>query len=110
MSKNRYLGIHSSEELTALFTKTIRVIDEAIGKTAFRLNGSFVAAIYDSVMVGVALRMKKGVINQPRALSKKYTQVLQNDKFLESVSVHTTDEDNVHRRLALVKAAFDDIP
>jgi len=110
MSKNRDLQIHSSEELTALFTKTIGVVNEVLGKTAFRLNGSFVAAIYDSVMVGVALRMKKGVINQPRALSKKYTRMLRNEEFLDSVSVHTTDEDNVHKRLALVKAAFNDIP
>jgi hypothetical protein len=110
MSKNRDLKIHSSEQLTKLFTSTIKVIDETIGKTAFRLNNSFVAAICDSIMVGVALRLNKGIIIEPQTLANKYKKILRSEEFIGVVSVHTTDDENVKKRLDLAKATFDDVP
>lgn len=110
MSKNRDLKVHSSEQLTKLFTSTIKVIDETFGKTAFRLNNSFVAAICDAIMVGVALRLKKGIVIEPQTLATKYKEILHNKEFVEAVSVHTTDDENIKKRLDLAKVTFDDIP
>jgi hypothetical protein len=73
MGKNRELAYQPDNQIKETFQKTIDVISEAIGREAFRPKATFNAAVFDSVMVGVARRLnKKGEIKNLGRLKEHY--------------------------------------
>jgi hypothetical protein len=106
MGKNRHLRQHSGEEFAQIFSKSIDAIHTALGKEAFKPQGRFVAAVFDSVMIGVARRLSRGKIDDYQSLRNRYHGMLSNKEYATATSTHTTDEDNVKKRMKLATEAF----
>jgi uncharacterized protein with ParB-like and HNH nuclease domain len=86
------------------FTNTIDVVLKSIGPRAFRPIGPFNAAVFDSVMVGLARRLDKSDIEKPEVVRDAYFQLLEDPEYQALISQSTSDENNVRIR---VKKAID---
>lgn len=105
---------HDSAEVQArfrdLFTRTITVLDEALGRRAFRLERVFNAAVFDSVMVGVARRLQSGEIEHTAAVRNSYESLLQDTTYRVAVSRATANETNINARISGAIEAFANVP
>lgn len=112
---NKFLGFHrhlkkrSAEEFVTVFQSTIDVIWGALDKRAFRPERTINAAVFDGVMVGTARRLAKGKINDLQEYKKRYDALLASDRFKESYSQSTADEERVAVRLDEATKAFADV-
>jgi len=90
-----------------LFQDMSDIVLKAIGKKAFKPTSPQVnAAIFDSVAIGIATRLKNGPIADYKALAAAYERLLSNDKYEVAVGRSTADEEQVRTRLRLASEAF----
>ena len=104
MNKNRYMVSLSEDEVRPLFNNTVSTVINAIGPKAFRLKHQVNAALFDSVMVGVARRLKSG--SPPRKMQAAYERLVKDDNFLELLDVRTSSKESVTKRLQMATEAF----
>lgn len=97
------------ELATSLFTQTIDTIKKAIGVKAFRPERSLNTAVFDSAMVGVATRLKKGVIENDSLLLTKYEQLLKMEDYQKCIGRATSDTKNVKNRCEIAIRTFSDV-
>jgi hypothetical protein len=97
------------ERLGATFLMTIKVVETAIGDRAFRLVRALNAAVFESVMVGIAKRLECGDAVDSTKVSVAYENLLQNGAYRQAVERSTANEDNVRTRLALATEAFAEV-
>lgn len=109
MADNRHLSRETAGEMQRVFDYTVETVHKYLGVNAFRPGKAFIAAIFDSVMVGVARRLTKGNIQDREALVKHYEELLLNGVFLDAVTSHTSDQDSVKARIKLATEAFDGV-
>ena len=109
MGSNRHLNLQSEEQITAVFNNTVETIYKYLGDKAFRLTRALVAAILDSLMVGIARRLEKGDIHNTEALQRSYKTLLSNKDFIAATETHTSKEDQVNMRINLATRAFANI-
>jgi hypothetical protein len=109
IGRNRHCQLHTQEQMIPIFLSTTTKIHDFLGNDAFKPRGILVAAVCDSIMVGVAKRLKKGDIRDDKVMQSNYKKLLQNTKFIDASSVHTTDEINVRTRIDLAVQAFANI-
>ena len=109
---NQYMDSRSdvaeaeADRLADVFRNTADVVLETLGKGAFRLRTAVNAAVLDSVMVGVAVRLEDGPIDEAAAMRDAYDSLVANEGFLSAVERATADEDSVRSRMALSIEAF----
>lgn len=106
MAKNRDLAHQSEADLAATFKNTVAVIAGSIGHRAFRPVRAVNAAVIDSLMTGVARRLKAGPIASNDDLVQSYDALLKNPKYREAVETGTSQEANVTTRLEEATKAF----
>lgn len=106
MGNNKHLAINSEKRITKTFLDTIEVVNKSLRKNAFRPKKALNAAVYDSVMVGIAKRLSKGDIKHIQGVRRQYRALLKNDIFIDATETATTDDKNVKRRLKLATDAF----
>jgi len=107
MAKNRNLANQSEDELQQLFNETVDVISECLGPKAFRPKRALNAAVVDSVMVGIATRLRGGNrIRNKKRLREQYERLLKDQKYISAVETGTSQESNVETRLRLARDAF----
>lgn len=106
MAANRAFAKQPEPDLQSLFDSTVAVIHDCLGPRAFRLRNAVNAAIVDSLMVGIALRLERGSITRPLEVKTAYDALLVNSEYLATVSRATADEENVKTRQRLAKEAF----
>jgi hypothetical protein len=109
MSQNRHLEEASAAEMGGKFSSTIDFVYSAIGKRAFKFSRVLNAALFDSIMVGLARRLAKGEIRNTTEVVKKYDDLIQSSEFREVAERSTADEENVSTRIALATQAFDQV-
>lgn len=83
------------------FTHSIAAIHSAIGDRSFRLASALNAAVFDSVMVGVARRLEAGNPFGENELLGQYETLLKDDYYLAAVTKATSDEGSVKARIQL---------
>lgn len=88
-----------------LFNDTIRNIRSALNGRAFRPARSLNAAVFDSVMVGVADRLSKGSLS-PLRLASAYEALLASDGYKKGWVRATADEETVRTRMEAAIEAF----
>jgi hypothetical protein len=110
MYKNRHLTLHSEEQVRNAFVPTIAIARRTFGKKAFRPSRSLNAAVFDSVMIGLARRLSKGDVNDFDLLADCYTALLDDRDFIDLVTAATTDEESVRKRVEYTTKAFAEIP
>jgi hypothetical protein len=107
MGANRRLDLETKDKFEALFMDTCDLILDAVGVKAFRLRTAVNAAVLDSVMVGVASRLRRGKpIAVKAGLRKAYDDLLKTKSYLDSVEKSTADEESVKSRIKLAIEAF----
>ncbi|NJN87765.1 MAG: hypothetical protein HC881_17520 [Leptolyngbyaceae cyanobacterium SL_7_1] len=89
-----------------LFVSTIDVVFESLGKEAFRPTRSINAAVFDSVMVGLARRIEVDSDLDNYKVKKAYEELLADEKYLELISQSTSDEKNVSERFHMAIEKF----
>jgi hypothetical protein len=83
----------------SLFNDTTNIIHRSLGKRPFHIRKGINAAVFDSVYVAFAINRK----NIADDISKRYKELIKNDKYLKLVSSATTDEEVVRERIALAE-------
>lgn len=110
MGKNRHLKLQSKEEISKIFTDTIYLAVSYIGEKVFKPKNRLNAAIFDSVMVGLAKRLEKGEIHDIKTLQERYESLLENESFISTVfKGGTASEELIKRRISLAIDAFKDL-
>lgn len=108
--KYRFVDDATAAKFSEIFKNTVAAIENALGSGAFRTTKAVNAALFDSVMNGVARRLAKGSITNPEFLKEKYETLLSNGRFKQAISAGTTDDANVADRLKISTEAFRDVP
>lgn len=102
MGKYRNVDEKYKQEFENIFISTIEKVFNSIGDKAFRITRSLNAAVFDSVMVGIA--------SNPEAsenhIRKAYRQLMSNKRYNELVSQSTADEANVAERVKIAVEVF----
>lgn len=101
MGNNRHLQKYSEQAILSVFEPTVRIIDEILGKRAFRVERGINTAFYDSIMVGIARRLKVGEITNREMFVTIYNQLLENEELLTLIKGGTSDEKNIERRIEI---------
>lgn len=110
---NRVLGTNrdldktlSANNLSLIFQETIQLIHKSIGSKAFRPQRALNAAVFDSVMVGLASRIQNSSAPMARTVLSRYKELLQDETYLLSVTKATADEETVRFRMDQAIKAF----
>ncbi len=103
---NRSANSDTLVEFENLFSKTITKVYEAFGKRAFRLEKVLNAAVFDSVMVGVARRITSEPHVDTESLKQVYESLLQKSDYLQAVTQGTANERSVENRLNIATDVF----
>ena len=109
MGANRHFKLQSSKQISQVFNNTVETLNKHLGRNVFKPRGALMAAIFDSIMVGIARRLEKGDIKDIKALNRNYIALLSNKGFIGATETHTSDEENVVKRIELATKAFDNI-
>ncbi len=105
-AKNRNPKPEQLEAFRNTFCATIKLISDVLGRTAFRPERTFNAAVFDSVMVAVARRLDRGGISQPDQIKTAYQHLMKNKSYISAFSGPTADKPFVEERMNLAGAAF----
>lgn len=109
MGTNRRFERYSKEDLESLFTNTINIIYQALGKNAFRIGNRLNAAIFDSVMIGVAKRFITNPVLDSERLKITYDSLITDATYLTYVQSGTSSEASVKGRINLSIEAFSQV-
>lgn len=106
MARNRDLVLQRKDELVRTFTDTVTVLDKAVGAKAFRPAAAVNAAVVDSLMTGLARRIKGGPINDLPQVAQEHAVLMKNQSYRGAVETGTSQESNVKTRIELATKAF----
>ena len=109
MASNRNLERQPEAELQNVFRTTTSVLENALGRRAFRPKGVLNAAVVDSLMVGVASRVKHKSIENLDCFRGRYEWLIADENYLRAIETGTSDENNVETRMRLAKEAFAEV-
>jgi hypothetical protein len=90
----------------ALFTSPIDIVLKGVGKKAFRLGHGLNAAVFDSVMVGLARRINDGRPVDAKKFAEAYDKLLSDKDYVQAVSRSTADKAFVSMRLDKATSQF----
>jgi hypothetical protein len=106
MGHNRFLKKYSAKDMAEAFKSAIEKSLECLGGQAFRRQKPLNAAVFDSVLIGIARRLNKGPIGDCASLLKQYTQLLEANDFISATETGTSAEQSVKRRIEMATNAF----
>lgn len=75
-NQRRKLSDAEAEEFKALFNQTVQLARSGLLPRPFRPERALNAAVFDSVMVGLASRLRQGPIGDVRRLSEVYQALI----------------------------------
>ena len=109
MAINRSLEKQTELELRKVFCDAISALESAVGQHAFRPKGAVNAAVVDSLMTGIALRLQHGEITNLDQLQSRHTLLLSKTEYIAATKTGTSHKASVETRMRLAKDAFADI-
>lgn len=100
MFKNKDLQLYDKPYLTDLFKNAITLIVNAKGNDAFRRGNAVNAALFDSIMIGVAnrLQMEDMTVEECR---DKYDELMKDIAYMENSTYSTADEKPLKERIRM---------
>jgi len=97
---SEFMGNHQWEKdldrYRKIFKDTIESVYESLGPRPFHIKRGINAAVYDSVMVAFAKGLKV-----PKDIKDRYAKLLANQSYIDAITAHTTDIEQVKQRLAI---------
>lgn len=112
---NKFSGRHRDPDdafvasVSEAFGGSIELVHHALGKRAFRRERALNAALFDSVMVGLARRRRREPAISLEGVAKAYESLLTDAEFQERISRSTSDVAFVKERIAKATTAFEAI-
>ncbi len=97
------------KNIEKIFLDTIDMAHKTLGAKSFRVVRAINAAVFDSIMVGLARRLNQGPITDIASLKDAYETLMKNPEYLKATSKGTSDEATVAFRLDLSTKAFSQI-
>ena len=110
MGRYKKLEATRAAEMKSAFSDAIHAIYLGIGTSAFRPVRALNAAVFDSVMVGVARRLKTSPISDLGLLKSRYDELLHDQAFLDACGRGTAGEERVKTRIGLATTSFSALP
>ncbi len=107
MKANRELEQYSEEQISRVFESTVHFILKKIGGDAFRPTKTLNAAMFDSIMIGIASRIKSAPIYSD--IRDEFEALRENDEYIGLISDTTSATERVRRRVELAVSAFADV-
>jgi hypothetical protein len=104
--KNRRPTDKQRAQWTRAFRDTTDLMFEAVARKAFRPERALNAAVFDSVMVGLARHLKTEGSVSPNRVADAYRELLEDDDYQKATQYATSDEANVAFRLKRATEAF----
>ncbi|ADJ26108.1 protein of unknown function DUF262 [Dehalogenimonas lykanthroporepellens BL-DC-9] len=106
--KHRHCSQEFCTEASTIFKNTVSLINETVGKRAFRTKAprALNAAVFDSVMVGLAKRISSNTQIDKESVVRQYSALLQNNSYRESVEKATSNENSVKTRIDIAIRTF----
>ena len=92
-----------------VFTETIDVAWQSLGKDAFRPAKIINAAVFDSVSVGLATRLQRGPIQDFKGVAENYNSLLLDKDYQAAISAVTSSEASVRTRMSKAIDAFKNV-
>jgi hypothetical protein len=99
MGANRDLHLQGANDIRNAFSPTIELVKTTIGDRAFKPKRALNAAVFDSVMVGLARRLRAATRIDHSAVVDRYETLLTDSVFVAATERSTTDEESVRKRL-----------
>lgn len=94
------------DELRKIFEHTIGLVARSLNGGAFRPVRSLNAAVFDAVMVAIAVRTNSGPPLPQDAVTQVYNDLLSNPEFKKGWERSTANEENVRLRMETAVNAF----
>ena len=104
---NDYLDRRRDEEITSnkglgwLFSRAMELIDENLGKRAFRPERAVNAAYVDSIVVAMMHRLAKGDDIDPTRLVAAMSMLKEDPAFRQATLYNTSSDESVHSRIGI---------
>ena len=106
MDRWRRVKEDDAQNFRSLFIKTIGAAHSLLGDRPFRPERALNAAVFDSVMVGLATRLTKGPITSGPRLAAAYLALLTESRYASAYRRATADEESVKTRMNCAVEAF----
>lgn len=105
MEKNRNMPQESLDELENLFKETTALLN-SVDSNLFKTGGTFLLSKFDSVMVGVAKALERGVSFDKASLVRHLEQLLESEQYIHATEEFINDTDNVTGRVEVAIKVF----
>lgn len=109
MAENRQLKRYGETTLNGVLEPTMEIVNQAIGREAFRPQHALNASVTDAILVGVARRLQRGPVTNRDALKAALDPVLKDDRFADLYTVGTTNPEKVRARIEKVTGALQSV-
>lgn len=107
MSKNRDASMEILQEWTDIFTKTLDIVTNNVTHPFSPTGKSRVInrSMFESIMTAIARLDKEGKLKSS-SLGQKYRKLLENNEYIDSVTVYTSDKKRYMSRMELAYKLF----
>lgn len=102
--KNKKMSDIEKQRLADIFDKTIDIVVQSIGVMAFRPQSTVVLSVAESVFIGIATNSQSNSLTTD--IKTAYHSLLKDPGFIGATKQHTTDVDNVQKRIGIAINAF----
>lgn len=106
MDEWRQINEDDAQRFRTLFVGTIGAAHSLLGDRPFRPERALNAAVFDSVMVGLATRLTKGPVVSGPSLAAAYHALLSEPRYAAAYRRATADEESVKTRMNRAVEAF----
>lgn len=105
---NKYRSPSETEaiELEEVFVRTIQLVYASLDSKAFKIVRSLNAAVFDSVMVALAEKVRRNEQLEVSKLQDAYSRLMSDETYKEVVSKGTANEKSVELRIRLAREYF----
>ncbi len=110
MKHHQHLSAEQALKFSEIFAATTEAIHSLLGDRALKPRRSVNAALADSLMVAMALRIRRGSVTDASAIQLAYRNLLDDQRFAVLINATTTEESNVRARLELATEALRSAP
>ena len=110
MEKYQDLPDDLIERFQLIFETTIEAVDSVLTPEALRPERALNVSVADAILVGLAHRLDKGPISQPRELRAANDRVIDRLKEEELYSTGTTNKNRVEKRIHLACSEYESVP
>ena len=106
MHENRHLKRYDQSTLNGVLKPTMELVNETLGREAFRPRHALNASVTDAVLVGVAHRLRAGPVRDRNGFKAVIDPILRDEGFADLHTVGTTEPDKVRARIDRVAHAL----